>query len=127
MAVTPNRGEIWWADLAEPRGSEPGDRRPVLIVQDDRLNQSVLGTVMAVPLTTNLRRAGAAGNVRLSPSESGLRKDSVVMACQVMTIDKAYLDALVGKLPPRVMRAVDAGLLLTLSLSGVRARLAPGE
>ena len=52
-----NRGEIWWADLAEPRGSEPGSRRPVLIVQDDLLNRSRLKTLMVVPLTSNLLRA----------------------------------------------------------------------
>src|SRR6185369_14129219 len=70
------RGEIWWADLAEPRGSEPGDRRPVLIVQDDLLTASALSTVMVVPLTTNLRRAEAIGNVRLPRRDSGLAKES---------------------------------------------------
>lgn len=110
------RGEIWWADLAEPRGSEPYDRRPVLIVQDDHLTASALSTVMVVPLTTNLRRAEAIGNVPLARRDSGLKKDSVALVCQVMTLDKTFLDALVRRLPARLMRSVDQGLQLALSL-----------
>jgi mRNA interferase MazF len=83
-----NRGEIWWADLAEPRGSEPGKRRPALIVQDDSLSRSRLRTVMVIPVTSNLRRAAAPGNVMLARSHSGLRVESVALACQVLTIDK---------------------------------------
>jgi mRNA interferase MazF len=110
------RGEIWWADLAEPRGSEPGDRRPVLVVQDDHLTASALSTVMVVPLTTNLRRAEAIGNVALSPRDTGLSRQSVALVCQVMTLDKTFLDAPARRLPARIMRAVDAGLRLALSL-----------
>jgi mRNA interferase MazF len=114
MAI--KRGEIWWADLAEPRGSEPGDRRPVLIVQDDLLTASALSSVMVVPLTTNLRRAEAIGNVALSRRDTGLTKDSVALVCQVMTLDKSFLDEPVRRLPARSMRSVDLGLQLALSL-----------
>ena len=69
------RGEIWWADLGEPRGSEPGLRRPVLIIQDDLLTQSALATLMVVPLTSNIRRALAVGNVLLPAKQTGLAKD----------------------------------------------------
>ena len=110
------RGQVWWADLAEPRGSEPGDRRPVLVVQDDLLTASALSTVMVVPLTTNLRRAEAIGNVRLSRRDTGLPKESVALVCQVMTLDKSFLDAVVRQLPARLMRSVDQGLQLALSL-----------
>jgi len=111
------RGEIWWADLAEPRGSEPADRRPVLIVQDDLLTASALSTVMVVPLTTNLRRAEAIGNVPLLRRDTGLKKDSVALVCQVTTLDKAFLDVLVRRLPARLMRSVDVGLRLALCLA----------
>src|SRR3954471_16076252 len=99
------RGEIWWADLAQPRGSEPGDRRPVLVVQDDHLTDSALSTVMVVPLTTNLRRAEAIGNVTLERRDTGLAKESVALVCQVMTLDKTFLDELVRRLPARLMRS----------------------
>ncbi len=110
------RGELWWADLAEPRGSEPGNRRPVLVVQDDLLTQSRLQTVMVAPLTSNLVRAKAAGNVLLKPSVSSLKRESVVLVCQVVTVDKELLTERVATLPRRVMSLVDAGLRLALDL-----------
>ena len=111
------RGQIWWADLGEPRGSAPALRRPVLVVQDDLLTASLLKTVMVVPLTANLRRAQAAGNVLLPSTESGLERSSVALVCQVMTIDKASFDELVGSLSVRARRAVDHGLKLALGIA----------
>lgn len=113
-----NRGEIWWADLAEPRGSEPAKRRPVIIVQDDSLTRSRLQTVMVIPVTSNLKRAAAPGNVVLARSHSKLRVESVALACQVITIDKAFLTEMVAMLPKSTMSHLDAGLRLTLALAG---------
>ena len=110
------RGEMWWADLAEPRRGEPGSRRPVVIVQDDLLTQSRLHTVMVAPITTNLLRAKAAGNVLLKPAVSGLGRESVVLVCQIVTVDKEVLAECVAKLPRRVMSLVDEGLRLALDL-----------
>lgn len=53
------QGEIYWIDLGEPQGSEPAYLRPCVVVQNDALNQSQIGTVIVCPLTTNLRRAKA--------------------------------------------------------------------
>ena len=111
-----NRGEIWWADLAEPQGSEPGSRRPVLIVQDDLLNRSKLQSVMVAPLTSNVSRAKAMGNVLLRSGDSGLSRDSVVLVCQVMTVDRNYLTELVGAVPRRALSLIDDGLRLALDL-----------
>ena len=112
-----NRGEVWWADLAEPRGSAPGSRRPVVIVQDDLLTRSRLATVMIAPLTTNLRRAAAVGNVLLKARDSGLREDSVLLVCQIMTIDKELLTECVGRVARRAIEQVDEGLRLALDLN----------
>lgn len=91
-------------------------RRPVLVVQDDLLTESRLRTVMVVPLTTNLKRAEAIGNVLLREADTGLRRASVALVCQVMTVDKDFLTELVGSLPRRVLERVDAGLMLALDL-----------
>ena len=69
-----NRGEIWWASLPEPKGSGPGYRRPVLLVQSDQFNSSNINTVIAAALTSNLSLARAPGNVLLSSRISGLPK-----------------------------------------------------
>jgi mRNA interferase MazF len=110
------RGEIWWADLAEPRGSEPGFTRPVLVVQSDDFNRSRISTVVVVVVTSNLRLADAPGNVLLPTKASGLPKKSVANVSQLLTVDKSFLSRRVGQLAAREFEAVEAGLQLVLSL-----------
>jgi mRNA interferase MazF len=92
------QGEIWWADLPVPTGSGPGFRRPVVVVQGDALNRSLVATVVCVPLTSNLRWADAPGNVLLAARATGLPKDSVANVSQVIALDKTVLAERVGKL-----------------------------
>jgi mRNA interferase MazF len=47
---------------------------------------------------------------------SGLPKDSVANVSQVVTLDRDFLTERTGKLPARIMAAVDAGLRLVLDL-----------
>lgn len=110
------RGEIWWADLAEPRGSEPGYRRPVVIVQDDAFNRSRIGTVIVAVISSNLKLAAAPGNVPLVKSAGGLDKDSVINVSQVITVDKSYLTERVGLLSRTLQGKVDSGLRLAMGL-----------
>lgn len=91
------RREVWWADLEEPRGSEPGYRRPVLIVQADSFNRSRLRTVVVVALTSNVRLLDAPGNVLLGRRETSLSKDSVANVTQVLTLDERFLIERVGR------------------------------
>ena len=111
-----NRGEVWWADLDEPRGSEPGYRRPVLIVQSNAFNRSRIGTIMGVALSSNLRLLEAPGNVLVARRESGLPKDSVANVSQVITLDRDVFTEKAGAVPQTTMRAVNAGLRLVLDL-----------
>ena len=110
------RGEIWWARLGEPRGSEPGYRRPVLVVQADAFNRSRIGTVLVASITSNMRLAGAPGNVRLTRRQSKLSRESVVNVSQVLTLDKRFLTERVGRLPAKPLAEVEKGLRLVLSL-----------
>ena len=110
------RGEIWWATLRPPRNSDPGYRRPVLIVQSDAFNRSRIRTVIAVVVTSNLRLAEAPGNVELGKKQSQLPKRSVVNVSQVVTLDGSYLTERAGRLDENTMQSVDAGLRLVLSL-----------
>jgi mRNA interferase MazF len=114
--VVIQRGEVWWADLGEPRGSEPGYRRPVLVVQNDAFNRSRLQTSLVVSLTSNLRLVEAPGNVLVPARASGLPKDSVANVTQLLTLDEDFLAERAGKVPPRLMAQVDAGLKLVLAL-----------
>ena len=110
------RGEIWWANLPEPSGSEPGYRRPVLVIQDDTFTQSRMNTVIVAVITSNLRLAKAPGNVILPQQVSGLPKDSVVNVSQILTIDKTFLTERIGSLPNSMQDDVDDGLRLILYL-----------
>ncbi len=92
------RGEIWWADLPEPRGSSPGYRHPILIIQSDSFNQTKLKTVIGVVITTNLRLAEMPGNSLLKKNASPLPEDSVVNVTQIVTADKDVLLEYVGTL-----------------------------
>ena len=93
-----SQGEVWWADLPEPGGSEPGFRRPVVVVQGDSLNRSDWGTVVCVPLTGNLGWEAAPGNLRLHARATGLPKDSVAVVALITPINRFQLLERAGKL-----------------------------
>ncbi|MCR1795713.1 type II toxin-antitoxin system PemK/MazF family toxin [Leptospira sp. id769339] len=111
------RGEIWWVDLGIPFGSEPGFKRPVLIVQDDSFNESNINTVIVVSITSNLNLAEAPGNVLLSKKDSNLSKDSVVNVSQIVTLDRERFLDKVGKLKSSKMADVEEGLKLVIGLN----------
>lgn len=110
------RGEIWWADLQAPRGSEPGFRRPVLVIQANSFNRSRIQTVIVAVISSNLRLADAPGNVLVPAHASGLARDSVVNVSQLITLDRSLLTEPVGRISERVMSEVVAGLRLVLEL-----------
>src|SRR4030042_778400 len=110
------RGEVWWASLGVPAASQPGYRRPVLVIQSDLFNQSAIRTIICVAITTNLDLARAPGNVLLSAKASGLPKDSVVNISQIITVDRPFLTARLGTVPRGILREGELGLRLVLSL-----------
>ena len=110
------RGEVWWADLGEPGGAEPGYRRPVVIVQSDAFNRSRLRTVIGVALMTNLRLVEAPGNVLLPARSSGLPRDSVANVSQVITVDRDFLLERAGRIRGQLLKDIDTGLRLVLGL-----------
>ena len=110
------RGEIWWADLGLPSGSEPGFRRPVVIIQSDQFNASRIGTIVAAGITSNLDLVKAPGNVLLRRKASKLPKDSVVNVTQLLSIDRGRLSHRISHLQPAQLAEIDAGLRLVLAL-----------
>lgn len=110
------RGEIWWADLPTPVASEPGYRRPVLVIQSDDFNRSRIRTVIVAVMTSNLRLAEAPGNVLVRADETGLPQDSVVNVSQIITVDKSFLIEQVSQVSDHVMLLVEEGLRVVLGL-----------
>jgi len=114
--VTPRRGDLFWADLGQPRGSAPGFRRPVLVVSGDRFNASAIRTVTVAVLTTNLRLAESPGNILIDVGGTGPTRESVVNVSALTTVDRDTLEAPAGRLSTSQLRAVDRGLRLALGL-----------
>ena len=110
------RGEVWWAELPQPIASEPGYRRPILIVQSDAFNRSRIQTIIAAVLTTNRRLAKAPGNVWVTADETGLPEDSVINVSQIITVDKTFLTERIGRVSDRVMLLVEDGIRRALEL-----------
>ncbi|HTE21922.1 MAG TPA: type II toxin-antitoxin system PemK/MazF family toxin [Candidatus Limnocylindria bacterium] len=110
------RGEVWWAELSEPVASEPGYRRPVVIVQADTFNKSRISTIVVVAVTSNLRLATAPGNVKLTGEKAGLSRESVANVSQVITIDKQFLAEKIGWIDHTAMQQIDEGMRLVLAL-----------
>jgi mRNA interferase MazF len=111
------RGEVWWVDFGIPFGSEPGYRRPAVVVQSDNLNKSRVGTVLLVPLTKNLGWTTAPGNVACRARDTGLKHRSVANVSQLTVADRRRLLEKAGSLPGAAMAALDEGLKLVLGLN----------
>lgn len=110
------RGQLWWAGLPVPQSSEPGFTRPVLVIQSDTFNISKINTVIVVAITSNTSLARAPGNVLLPLKKTGLTKESVANVSQILTLDKRFLQEMIGELDLSVMRLVDEGIRLVLDL-----------
>ena len=113
-----NQGDVFWIDLAEPTGSnpgsEPGYRHPHVVIQNNVFNRSRLNTVVVCVLTSNLKRAEAPGNVLLEKGEANLPKQSVVNVSQIFTVDKGNLVERIGTLSRKRIRQILEGILLLM-------------
>jgi mRNA interferase MazF len=109
-----SRGEIWWAHLPDPAGTDRDWRRPVAIVSSDAFNRSSIPTVLAVTLSTDLKLAAAPGNFLLTRAQSGLPKDSVVNVSQLVTLDRSCLRDRAGGIPDDMLERLNRGLRLVL-------------
>ncbi len=110
------RGGIYWADLGEPVGSRPANRRPVLVISGNSYNRSRLATVLTAVVTSNTQLASMPGNVFLPKNATGLPRDSVVNVTALATLNKTDLANQAGAVPPALMQEVDRGLRRVLDL-----------
>ena len=110
------RGEIWWLDFGIPYGSEPGYRRPAVVVQENTFNKSDINTTVVIPLTTNLSMAEYPCNEFLSANETGLPKDSIVLTPLIGVVDKNRLGEKVSKLSKETMQRISLSIMKLLDL-----------
>ena len=107
------RGEVWLADLNPSQGSEQAGIRPVIIFQSDIVSQFST-TVIAIPLTTNQRRASLPICLLIRQGDGGLAQDSVALCFQMRVLDKTRLIRQLGQLNPETITQLEDVVLLTL-------------
>ena len=108
------QGEIYWVDLGEPSGSEPGYRHPHIVIQNNLFNSSKINTVVMCALTSNLKRGLSPGNVLLKKGEANLPKKSVVNITQIYTVDKNDLYEKIGKVNSDRVTEILSGIHLLI-------------
>lgn len=104
------QGDVYWLDLGQPRGSEPGFRRPFVVVQNNLLNSSRIHPIVVCAITSNLKRTRAPGNVLLEPGEANLSVRSVVNVSQLYAVDRELFEEPLGALSPERMEEILAGV-----------------
>lgn len=112
------RGEIFFAELNPVQGSEQGGIRPVLVVQND-VGNSHSPTTIVLPITSRLTKAKLPTHVELTRVESGLARDSVVLAEQIRTIDKQRLQQKVSALDDSAMNKINHAMEISMGIDNL--------
>lgn len=107
------RGEVWLANLNPTQGSEQAGIRPVIVFQNDIVSQFSTTTI-AIPLTTNLRRASLPICPLIKQGNGGLSQDSVALCFQIRVLDKTRLLRKLGKLNAETITQLEEVVLITL-------------
>jgi len=110
-----NQGDVFWADLQEPVGSEPGYRRPCIVIQSNVFNHSPIRSAVVCLVTANLRQARMPGNVLIERGEGGLPRRSVATVTEIITVDKSQLVEKIGTLSARRVNQVLEGVVFLLT------------
>jgi mRNA interferase MazF len=109
------QGNIYILDFGKPKGSEPGYKRPCIVIQNDLLNQSAINTTIVCIITSNLNLAKIPTNILLKKSKSGLKKDSVINTSQVFTVNKSQLTKKIRKVPPSIIKTTIKNVFRNIS------------
>ena len=85
----PARGQVWLIDLDPTRGHERAGTRPALIISVDPFNQTALGLIVVVPITSKAKDSPL--HVRIDPPEGGLQIASFAKCEDVRSISRERL------------------------------------
>lgn len=109
------RGDIYLVDLGMNVGSEQGGCRPVLLLQND-VGNHFGPTLIVAPVTSRYWKKSKQPTHTLLEGIQNLNSPSVVLAEQLLTIDKMRVMKYLGKVPEEQMLAVDRAVKISLGL-----------
>ena len=112
------RGEIFYADLGETVGSEQYGVRPVLIIQNDKGNENGPTTVV-VGITSKLKKMHLPTHLYLG-KRFGLSKESVLLAEQIITLDRQRIKGYIGTVDDVTMERVEEAIEISLGMKPLR-------
>ena len=113
-----HRGEIFYADLGETVGSEQYGVRPVLIIQNDKGNENGPTTVV-VGITSKLKKMHLPTHLYLG-KRFGLSKESVLLAEQIITLDRQRIKGYIGTVDDVTMERVEEAIEISLGMKPLR-------
>jgi len=108
--------EVWLADLNPRFGTEPGKKRPVVIVQTDALNSAGHPSTLVCPVSTNVIKGATILRIHLSNKEGGTSKPSDILADQVRAIDNKRFTKRIGVLSAASRKALQGSLKIIFNL-----------
>jgi mRNA interferase MazF len=107
------RGEIWTAAAGSGYVGKP---RPVVVVQDDRFDETASVTVCA--FTTDATDAPLLRLVVDPDETNGIREASRLMVDKLTTVPKSKLGERIGRLGDEDMVRLDRAMMVFLGLAG---------
>ena len=108
------RGDIYYAKLNPTVGSEQGDERPVLIIQNNTGNRHSPTTVI-IPISCSIKKSSLPTHV-IIPQLTGLRADSLALAEQIRAIDRSRLGIYIGSISGATQAEIDAALAVSMGI-----------
>lgn len=109
-----NRSDVYCVDLSPFFGSEQGECRPCVILQND-IGNRYSGTTIIAPMTTKLKHR-LPTHVQISTADKGLNLNSVIMTEQIRVVDKQRFGNFVCRLSKETMERVDKAIEISLAL-----------
>lgn len=108
------RKNIYYANLKGNKGSEQGGVRPVIILQND-LGNKFSKTVIVVPITSS-KKTELPTHVKIEKGKFGIKRNSIVLTEQIITIDKSRLKEKVGVISDEFMEVIKHSIEISIGI-----------
>ena len=109
------RFDIWIANLEPANQSEPGKTRPVVVVQNDMINNLNHTSFVVCPISSQNRSNNGILRVFVKAIKSnGLTKDSYILTDQLRAIDINRMQDKIGEIDAKTIEKVLQGIKIVL-------------